>query len=175
MTRAIGVRGLELIKSFETLELEAYPDPGSPLGKQCTSMKLPMRDYRKVPAWAAYSGDPWTYGWGHTGAEVRPGERIDQARADVLLLQDTEHAADAVSRLVTVTLNHKQFDALVSFVYNVGVSHFANSTLLRNLNLFKLDMAAGQFLVWNKASGVVMLGLVRRRKAERDLFVEPVI
>ena len=140
-------RGLDLIKSFEGCKLTAYPDPGT-------------------------GGAPWTIGWGTTRG-VKPGMTITQEEADLLLAEDVSSFAQAVNRLVTVPLNQNQFDALVSFAYNVGSSNLGNSTLLRLLNEGNYEGAAGQFGRWvNGGSGETLPGLVRRRAAERALIEE---
>src|SRR5271165_5063255 len=94
--------GLELTKRFEGLRLKAYQDDGG----------------------------VWTIGYGHTGKDVKPRMTITEAKADDLLRSDVHTAVDAVSRLVTVPLTQGQFDALVDFVFNLGPTKFAGSTLL---------------------------------------------
>lgn len=137
----IGRKGLELIKSFEGCRLEAYICPAG------------------VP----------TIGYGHTHG-VRLGQIISQKQADDLLFEDLDQFVKAVNRLVIVPLNQNQFDALVSFVFNIGIVAFASSTLLRLLNQQAYNGAADQFKRWNKGGGKVLKGLVRRRQAEEDLF-----
>lgn len=149
MNLQVGKEGLELIKSFEGCRLEAYPDPGT-------------------------KGAPWTIGWGHTGG-VTPGMRITQQEADDLLAEDVGKAAEVVARWVTVPLNQNQFDALTSFVYNCGAGNFQQSTLLRLLNEGNFGGAADQFPRWTHGGkGEVLPGLVRRRAAERSLFLTEV-
>lgn len=138
----------DFIKGFEGCRLTAYPDPGSTDGR------------------------PWTIGWGTTRG-VKPGMTITQEEADLLFDEDVNAAAREVSRLVRVPLNQNQFDALVSFDYNVGQAQFGASTLLRLLNEGEYEGAAGQFGRWVKGgSGDTLPGLVRRREAERAMFVE---
>lgn len=112
----------------------------------------------------------WTIGYGTTEG-VRPGLVITQAQAERLLQRDLTKFEDAVNELVRVPLTQNQFDALVSFTYNVGATAFANSTLLRKLNAGDKTGAAGQFQRWNKAGGRVLTGLVRRRADEANLFL----
>lgn len=148
----IGVRGgmtinqdgLNLIKSFEGLYLDAYIDP------------VGIR----------------TIGYGHTQG-VYEGMTITEAEAEELLRQDLADAEAAVSSdLVEVSLNSDRFSALVSFTFNVGSQAFADSTLLRHLNQGDFQGAADQFRVWNKGDGGQELaGLTRRRNAERALFL----
>ena len=140
----ISDAGIALIKSFEGLRLEAYPDP-------------------------ATGGDPWTIGYGHTG-EVRPDMVITEAEAEQLLRQDIVQFEMCVNRLLQVSVTQGQFDALVSFAFNLGCGNLRKSTLLRKLNAGDADGAAAEFAVWNRAAGRVMAGLTRRREAERDLF-----
>ncbi len=166
----ISSNGLAVMKHFEDCELEAYPDPGSELGKACTARKLPMRDYRQVPDWQKLSGSPWTIGWGHTGREVKPGLVWHQAQADRVLLDDLARFETGVDKLVTISLKQGQFDALVSFSYNVGLEALKNSTLLEMVNNKRHDQALAQFARWNKSGGRVLKGLVRRRAAESWLW-----
>jgi lysozyme len=140
----ISDNGLELIKSFEGLYLKAYLCPA------------------KV----------WTIGYGHTG-NVKPGDVINRQQADELLRQDVEEFVAIVNTAVKVPLTQNQFDSLVSFVYNVGADAFRKSTLLRKLNAGDYAGAAQEFERWNKAHGVVLPGLVKRRKKERELFERP--
>lgn len=139
--------GIALIKRFEGLELEAYPDP-------------------------ATGAEPYTIGYGHTG-NVSPGDRITEAAAELLLLDDLKEAEAAVERLVIVPLNDNQFSALVSFVFNLGTGNFNGSTLLRRLNDGDYQAAALEFGKWIYGNGKPMAGLMRRREAERQLFVTP--
>jgi lysozyme len=90
------------------------------------------------------------------------------------LMEDLEDALRAVDELVTARLNINQTVALVSFVHNVGRQAFANSTLLRFLNLEAYNGAAQEFTRWNKSKGNVLRGLTRRREAEKTLFLTPI-
>lgn len=142
--RQINAAGERLIKSFEGLELEAYPDP-------------------------ATRGEPWTIGWGHTGPEVTPGMVITREEADRLFDADTDRFEAAVERLAPVATDN-QFAAMVSLAYNVGTGNFERSTLLRLHNAGDHAGAADQFVRWNRANGQVMRGLTRRRLAEAELY-----
>lgn len=121
-----------------------------------------------------------TIGYGHlvhrgrrNGSEPPEFRRgITRERALELLLEDAAAAADAVNRSIKVTLNQHQFDALVSFVFNVGTGAFGSSTLLRKLNEGRYDAVPGQLDRWVKAGGRRLEGLARRRKAEAALFLE---
>lgn len=111
----------------------------------------------------------WTVGYGTT-EHVQPGDTVTEAEAVELLRNDLQEAADAVNDLVDVDLNQTQYDALCSFIYNVGREAFRNSTLLKLLNSGNYEGAAKQFERWNKANGKVLAGLSRRRELERAVF-----
>lgn len=118
----------------------------------------------------------WTVGYGTTrinGKPVEKGMKITTDEAERFLEQDLKVFEDAINQNVKVELTQNQFDALVSFVYNVGVANLQKSTLLKKINLGKFSEAADEFLKWNKAKGSVLAGLTKRRKAERELFVKP--
>lgn len=142
-------RGIDLIKRFEGLELEAYQDIAG----------------------------IWTIGYGHIET-ARPGMRITEREAEALLQRDLKPREQAVSRIVSVPLNQNEFDALVSFVYNVGIEGFRRSTARRRLNSGDRVGAADALTWWNKATvgGVLreVTGLTRRRASERALFLTPV-
>jgi len=147
----VSKRGIDLLHHFEGFSNEAYPDPGT-------------------------GGDPWTIGYGNTryedGSPVRKGDRVTKERGAELFRNILKGFEDKVSVLVKVDLTQGQFDALVSFAYNVGTGALAKSTLLRKLNSGDYSGAADEFLRWNKAGGRVLAGLTRRRTAERKLFLE---
>lgn len=136
-------KGLKIIKDSESLQLKAYKD----------------------------SGGVWTVGWGHTKS-VYPGMHITEAAAEALLKKDLEEAETAVKDLVTAELNHNQFSALVSLVFNIGTGAFRKSTLLHHLNERQYKEAARQFRRWVYDNGRKLNGLVTRREKERALFVE---
>lgn len=118
----------------------------------------------------------WTIGYGNTryedGTPVRKGDRVTRERGAELFRNILKGFEQAVLDAVTVPLTQGQFDALVSFAYNVGTGALRSSTLLRVLNAGDYDAAADQFLRWNRAGGRVLPGLTRRREAERKLFKE---
>jgi lysozyme len=111
-----------------------------------------------------------TIGVGHTRG-VKLGERCSIQQADIWLGQDLETAAASVASLVKVPLTQGQFDALTSFTYNEGHKRLAESTLLILLNKGNYGAAADQFAQWNLCDGKVLPGLVKRRAAEKALFV----
>lgn len=105
---------------------------------------------------------------GSEPAEFRKG--ITKKRARELLKEDAAAAAAAIDARVTVKLKQHQFDALVSFVFNVGTGAFASSTLLKKLNAREYDAVPSELNRWVKAGGQTLPGLVTRRKAEGALF-----
>lgn len=106
----------------------------------------------------------WTIGWGHT-AGVYEGMKITQEQADAFLVEDMRKYENYVNA-TGLSLNQNQFDALVSFTYNCGNGNL--KTLIKNRTLAQI---ADALLLYNKGGGKVLNGLVRRRKAERELFL----
>jgi lysozyme len=111
----------------------------------------------------------WTIGYGHAG-NVHAGDRITPEQGRSLLREDAGCAEDAVARLAIVTLTQGQFDALVSFAFNLGAAALEGSTLLRKLNAGDVAGAAAEFPKWCHAGNAVLPGLVTRRARERALF-----
>ncbi len=138
----ISEAGLDLIKKSEGLELSAYRDAVGIL----------------------------TIGYGHTGEEVRPGMMITPEEADDFLRGDVMECEVCIEEHVTVDLTQGQFDALCSFIFNLGCAAFTRSTLLRLLNEEDYDGAEQQFHRWVNAGGVKLAGLVTRRAAEAEMF-----
>jgi lysozyme len=134
--------GVELIKGFEGVRLNAYDDG---IGVA-------------------------TIGVGHING-VHMGDVITEDQADDYLRDDLGSAEAAVNRLVKVPLDQSKFDALVSFTFNLGAGALASSTLLKKLNSGDVDGAADEFLRWTKAGGRIMAGLTKRRISERMLFL----
>jgi len=118
----------------------------------------------------------WTIGIGTTvypnGVKVKKGDTCTLDQAKTYFKHDLAKFEKTVNESVVVPLTQNQFDALVSLTYNIGSGAFKNSTLLKLLNKGEYQGAADQFLVWNKADRKVMKGLVRRREAERALFLK---
>ncbi|MFN0024945.1 MAG: glycoside hydrolase family protein [Parvularculaceae bacterium] len=141
--------GIEIIKRFEGLELASYQDIAG----------------------------VWTIGYGHTETAAA-NQKISAREAEELLRRDLEPRERAVGDLTSVSLNQNEFDALVSFVFNVGINAYRNSTARKRLNRGDRLGAADALTWWNKATvqGVLreVLGLTRRRAAERALFLTPV-
>lgn len=113
----------------------------------------------------------WTIGYGTTKG-VKPGDRCTHEQAEQWLADELADKAERVDELVKVAVTQNQFDALCSFSYNVGSYALEKSTLLRKLNAGDIHGAADEFPRWNKGGGKVLPGLVRRRDAERALFLE---
>lgn len=134
-------QGVELIKHFEGCRLEAYLCPAG----------------------------IWTIGYGHT-LDVKEGDRVDQEAAEAFLIEDLEEFEDHVQRLVEVDLSQDQFDALVSWTFNLGYGNLAASTLLAKLNDGLYDEVPEQIKRWTRAGGRVLEGLVKRRDAEAALW-----
>lgn len=143
--KRVSPGGIDLIHSFESCRLEAYPDPGS------------------------VDGRPWTIGWGSTGPGIAKGVVWTQEQADARFAADLGRFEKAVGLMAPVTTQN-QFDALVSFAYNVGLAALNDSTLLRMHNAGNYTGAKAQFSRWSKNDGKTMAGLVRRRAAEAALY-----
>lgn len=111
----------------------------------------------------------WTDGYGNTH-NVVPGQPITQEKAEADLLRNVADAESTVNRLVHIALSQEEFDALVDFVFNLGIGNFASSTLLKKLNARDIQGAIDEFVKWDRAGGVEVAGLLRRRKAEAALF-----
>ena len=116
------------------------------------------------------TGGVWTIGVGHTGPEVVKGLSCTLEQVTKWLAEDVREAEDAINRLVKVPLTQNQFDALVSFVFNVGVNAFKGSTMLQKLNGKDYVGASNQFPRWNKDNGRVITGLTKRRLLEQSVF-----
>ena len=134
-------KGIALIKEFEGLRLKAYKCPGG----------------------------VWTIGYGHT-AGVKPGMVITEAQAEEYLKANLI-AFERYLNGLGLALNQNQFDALISFIYNVGTGNFSNSTLLRKVRANPQDNSImDEFLRWVYSKGRVLPGLQRRRLAEMKLY-----
>lgn len=135
--------GIEFIKFFEGCNLRAYRCPG------------------KI----------WTIGYGHT-ENVYSSDKITKDEAEYLLCKDIAKCEAVINKYVTVSLSQGQFDALVSFVFNLGELNFRSSTLLKKLNSGQTNEVAKEFERWNRVGGQVSDGLSKRRLAESKLFSE---
>jgi lysozyme len=143
MEKKILEAALPLVKAYEGCKLKAY----------------------KCPA------DVWTIGWGQTGKDIKEGVVWTQEQADAALEKSLAEFAEGVLKLIKVRLRPEQLGALVSFAYNVGLGNLSKSTLLRLVNEGKdTDAVVAQFLVWNKAGGKPLLGLLYRRVSEALMY-----
>lgn len=115
----------------------------------------------------------WTCGWGATGAGIREGTRWTQAQADDRLARDVENFMRGVRALLKREASDNELGAMTSLAYNVGLTAFRASALLRLFNAGDTKGAAREFDKWNRAGGRVLSGLVRRRADERQVFEQP--
>ena len=141
----INDAGIALLKTFEGLRLTAYKDIGGVL----------------------------TVGYGHTGKDVYKGQIINQEKAEALLRQDIKRFELAVEELLdNAPTTQNQFAAMVSLAYNVGPGNFEKSSVLRHHKSGKYVSAAASFMLWVNAGKLKKVaGLIRRRNAERKLYV----
>lgn len=153
-TRTISVDGLEHLKRFEGFRPYAYDDfvPNEPF-----------------EAGSKLRGT-LTIGYGHTGHAAFPGHQIDTAQGEALLSEDLADARKAIYNHVKAPLQQGQYDALCSFIYNVGTGNFQRSTLLKKLNAGDVDGAGMEFRRWIYSKGKRLKGLEIRRTAEAALF-----
>jgi len=137
----ISQEGISLIKKFEGCEYNAY---------KCAA-------------------DVLTIGYGHT-KDVKEGDLVTQQEAENLLTKDLEEFEESVIEAVDMPMSQHQFDALVSWTFNLGPSNLNSSTMLKVLNKGDYEDVPAQIKRWNKAGGKVLEGLTRRREAEALLF-----
>lgn len=138
--------GLALLHHYEGCKLTAYPDP-------------------------ATGGAPYTIGFGDTGPDVVPGLTITQDEANRRLANRLAREFEPGVSNLAITATQKQFDALVSLAYNIGLKNLRTSTVMNRTNEGEKDQAANAFMLWNRAAGNVMKGLNRRRYAERMVYL----
>jgi len=136
-----GDEGIALIRHFEGCRLDAYLCPAG----------------------------VWTIGYGHTKG-VKEGETIDQEAAEAFLIEDLEEFEGYVTEMVEVPLSQSQFDALVSWTFNLGPGNLERSTLLAKLNQGEYTDVPFEIKRWTRVGGVILPGLVKRRNAEAALF-----
>jgi len=137
----ISEEGLSLIKKFEGCELKAY---------RCAANVL-------------------TIGYGTTKGVTEDME-ITKEEAESILKEEMHEYEGYINNMVKVPLEQNQFDAMVSWVFNLGSTNLSSSTLLKKLNNSEYDEVPSQIKRWNKAGGKVLDGLIRRREAEALLF-----
>lgn len=136
---------VELVKSFEGCYLHAYRCPANVL----------------------------TIGYGHTGKDVKEGMTITQKQADLYLISDlsgSEKHVNEINDRYKYNFNQNEFDALVSFAFNVGSINQLTGNGKRTKKII-----ADKMLLYKKAGGRVLKGLERRRNAERELFLKPIV
>ena len=143
----INAAGLEIIKSFEGWRSSVY-----------------------------HCGARYTIGWGSTydcnGNRVTPDHPdIDEVEGETLLRREVRHVEDTIARVVKAPLTENQFSSLVSFVYNVGSGNFYRSSCRQKLSRLDYEGAADELPKWRRSAGQILPGLVRRRVAERNLFL----
>ncbi|MBQ9255024.1 MAG: lysozyme [Bacteroidales bacterium] len=139
-----SVKGIEFIQSFEGLRLKAY---------KC----VPQEKY-------------YTIGYGHYGADVKECMTITRKQAELLFRKDLQPLEDGISAL-NLNIRQNQFDALVSFAYNLGLGALKSSTLLKKIKINPNDPSIRQeFMRWVYSGSQKLKGLERRRKAEVDLY-----
>tara|TARA_R100000426_G_C4822442_1_gene111062 strand:+ start:1163 stop:1612 length:450 start_codon:yes stop_codon:yes gene_type:complete len=141
MNMNISDECIEIIKKFEGIKLTSY----------------------------LCSANVWTIGYGHTKGIIE-GMEINEEIAEEYLSADLKEFEGYVNEEVKVELEQFQFDALVSWTFNLGVGNLRSSTMLKKLNQAKYDEIPFEIKRWNKAAGKVVFGLVRRREAEALLF-----
>lgn len=140
----LSVAGITHIKLSEGIHTVAYPDPGT-------------------------GGAPWTICYGHTGPEVKPGLRVSMDQCELWLREDTAKAEAAVKRLIRKPIRQGEYDAHVSFVYNVGEGKYRTSTLLRKFNEGDRVGSCREFPRWIYADKRVLEGLRTRRYKEQTM------
>ncbi len=141
----ISYNGVQFLKEREGFRSEAYKD----------------------------TGGVWTIGYGTIaikGKPVEAGQTISKKEAEICLVEDLAWAQTTVNKSVRVPLRQGMYDALVSFVYNIGETQWADSTLLKVLNAGQYDKVSEQLLRWKYDNGKEIPGLLRRRELERDMF-----
>ena len=154
----INFEDTKIIRDFEGHSLKAYPDP-------------------------ATGGKPWTISYGLTGNWVHKGLEITEEESIKKFMEYINHFCEQLDSVIRVRLNKNQYIAVLSFTWNVGIGNLKASRLLKKINFRDFKGASEQFLLWTKANGKEMAGLVRRRKAEKELFdtsvrcdsIEPVV
>lgn len=115
-------------------------------------------------------GGVWTIGFGHT-RDVKEGDTISTHKANVHLNADIVIFEIQLQKLVRVDLTNNQYMALLSFIYNIGATQFADSTVLKYVNEGKFDLVPDELRKWNRVNNEVSLGLTRRREKEAKLFM----
>src|SRR5574343_73115 len=171
-----------------TPTVETQPQVIEPIKEETKTEDITMhapsgKCYDLIKTFEGFSAKPYkcpagipTIGYGSTfyedGTKVKMTDKpINEARGMDLLGNVVNDFAKQVNKLIKVEINQNQYDALVDFAYNLGVANLASSTLLKKVNAKLFTEAAEQLPRWNKAGGVVLAGLTKRRNAEKELFL----
>lgn len=140
---AAAALAVSVVGGAEGLRQTAYPDPAS-------------------------RGEPWTICYGHTG-HVQPGERKSIAECRALLLADLDKEADGIEKCIKVEMTDGQYVAVLSLAHNIGVAGVCKSSVARDMNAGRVQQACDDLLKFDRAAGVRMPGLTKRRVREREL------
>ena len=170
--RLIKYRFLKVLSRLTKRQSPVYPivaDPASPTSISSVT-HIKHWEALRLTAYMPTDQDVWTIGYGHTRTAKR-GMTITEPEAERLLRVDLGWVQECLARRVTAPVTQEQYDALASFVFNIGGPQFTSSTLLRKLNALDYLGAAQEFMRWNKQRGVVLKGLTRRRASERAMFL----
>ena len=143
MHRFITIKGINLIKSFESFSARPYKCPGG----------------------------YFTIGYGHLIRPGEYFTEITHQEGEEILKRDLRISERQVMRNIRIELNQNEFDSLVSFTFNLGGAALQRSTLRQKINKLEYDNIEYEFMRWVYARGIKLLGLERRRKAEADLFL----
>lgn len=172
--KAIAVK---LIKMFEGCNLHAYPDPASELYAQLSRRNILRKwvsgDVTEIPKdLQKVSGGAWTIGYGET-LNVKQGDVWTQEQADKVLSERVTGFLEGVLKACPALAaeSPERIASCVSLAYNIGLTAFAKSTVVKKANEGDWHAAGDATLMWNKAGGVVIEGLNKRRKIERDVFM----
>lgn len=156
-TNKLSQEAIDLIKEHEGFRAKAYDD---------------FRPNHDLQPGEAVRGT-LTIGYGHTGPDVTIGQEIDHEHAEALLWIDLQEAEDGVAALVSVPITDREYGALVSWIYNIGRGNAARSTAIKRLNAGMPRASVAEAMTWwNRSKGRILTGLVRRREAERALFLK---
>lgn len=169
---------VKIIKQFEGCNLIAYPDPASDLYKALSthnmlgkymSGKIKFNDLE--PHFQALNGKPWTAMYGETDG-IKPGDTFTQQEADERLIVRVKYFMTEVLKASPKLINEsaEKIAAVTSLCYNIGMSNYKNSTVCKEIAAGKYKEASDAILLWNRAQGQILDGLVKRRKTESDLF-----
>lgn len=168
---------IKIIKQFEGCNLRAYPDPASDLYKELSKHNI-LKDYmsgklKELPPYLdELDGSPFTIGYGQTKG-VKKGDIWSQEHAENDLFATVGEVAAYVLKTSPNLAKHssEKVAAVTSLCYNIGRGNYSPSTVARKIAADDMQGAANGFLLWNKAHGVVLDGLVKRRNLERNLFL----